>query len=289
MEHEVVYGITKLKSEMEIDGIYTVHYFEYAKNFIYSGECHAFWELIYADKRSLIITAGDKELKLERGQMYLHRPNEFHNLRCDGEHAANSAIISFGGDLPELYAAAGKIITCTPEQKRLIAGIIRESGSAFATPLGLFGVRQMQKSDSGEFGCEHLVKSYLEELLILLVRAAEGKPTGSYEGGGRRFAAILRYLEENVTEKLRFGDVAKHFSISPSILKRDFRRQMGCGVMEYFTKLKIDASKQLIRERDLNFTEIAAELSFGSSQYFTAVFRRVTGMTPSEYRESVMK
>ena len=38
-----------------------------------------------------------------------------------------------------------------------------------------------------------------------------------------------------------------------------------------------------------NFTEIAAELSFGSSQYFTAVFRRVTGMTPSEYRESVLK
>ena len=289
MEHEVVYGITKLKRETEIDGIYTVHYFEYAKDFAFLGESHAFWELVYADKRSLIITAGDKELKLNRGQMYLHRPNEFHNLRCDGEHAANSAIVSFGGELPELYAVAGKVIDCTPEEKRLIAGIIREAGSAFATPLGLLGVRQMQKSDAGEFGCEHLIKNYLEELLILLIRGSGKKQTGGYEGGGRRFAAVLRFLEDNVTEKLRFGDVAAHFSVSPSILKRDFRRQMGCGVMEYFTKLKIDAAKQLIRERDLNFTEIAAELSFGSSQYFTAVFRRVTGMTPSEYRESVMK
>ncbi len=288
MENEVVYGITKLKREMEIDGIYTVHYFEYAKDFSYEGETHGFWELIYADKRSLIITAGDKQLKLDRGQMYLHRPNEFHNLRCDGEHAANSAIVSFGGELPELYAAAGKIITCTPEQKRLLAGIIREAGAAFATPLGLLGVRQMQKAENGEFGCEDLVKSYLEQLLILLVRATKKKPAGTYENGGRRFSAILRFLEENVTEKLCFSDVAKHFSLSPSILKRDFRRQMGCGLMEYFTKLKIDAAKQLIRERDLNFTEIAAELSFGSSQYFTAVFRRVTGMTPSEYRESVL-
>ena len=289
MKNEVVYGITKLKSEMEIDGIYTVHYFEYAKNFAFSGESHAFWELVYADKRSLIITAGDKELKLERGQMYLHRPYEFHNLRCDGEHAANSAIISFGGELPELDAVAGKVIDCTPKEKRLIAGIIREAGSAFATPLGLLGVRQMQKSENGEFGCEHLIKSYLEQLLIVLVRAMKKKPTENYESGGKQFSAILRFLEENVSEKLRFGDVAKHFSLSPSILKRDFRRQTGCGVMEYFTKLKIDAAKQLIRESELNFTEIAAELSFGSSQYFTAVFRRVTGMTPSEYRESVLK
>lgn len=289
MRNEVVYDITKLDDVLKIDGIYTVHYCEYARDFAFRGESHDFWELVYADKRSLIITAGDKQLKLDRGQMYLHRPNEFHDLHCDGEHAANSVIVSFGGDLPELNAVAGKIITCTPEQKRLIAGIIREARSVFATPLGLLGVRKMKKSENGAFGCEQLLKNHLEHLLILLARSQKTNSPDHCDDVNKRLFDVVRFLEENVSEKLRFPDVAKRFNLSPSILKRSFSKQMGCGMMEYFTKLKIDAAKQMIRESELNFTEIAAELSFCSSQHFTAVFRRVVGMTPSEYSESVLR
>ena len=68
MRNEVVYDITKLDDVLKIDGIYTVHYCEYARDFAFRGESHDFWELVYADKRSLIITAGDKQLKLDRGQ-----------------------------------------------------------------------------------------------------------------------------------------------------------------------------------------------------------------------------
>ena len=50
----------------------------------------------------------------------------------------------------------------------------------------------------------------------------------------------------------------------------------------------VDAAKELIREGDQNFTEIAASLCFGSSQYFTTVFKRVSGMTPTEYRASAL-
>ena len=70
-------------------------------------------------------------------------------------------------------------------------------------------------------------------------------------------------------------------------MKKVFHEQMDCGAMEYFTRLKVDAAKQMIRENDLNFTEIADRLAFNTSQYFTTVFRRVTGMTPTEYAFSV--
>lgn len=52
------YVMTKLNTAVSVDGIYTVHYFEYAKDFAYSGEVHNFWELVYADKKSLYVTAG---------------------------------------------------------------------------------------------------------------------------------------------------------------------------------------------------------------------------------------
>ena len=85
---------TKLECPVTVDGIYTVHYFEYAKDFAYSGEMHDFWELVYADKKNLFITAGAQEIELQAGQMYLHKPNEFHNIRCDGKRAANAVIVS---------------------------------------------------------------------------------------------------------------------------------------------------------------------------------------------------
>ena len=56
--------------------------------------------------------------------------------------------------------------------------------------------------------------------------------------------------------------------------------------MEYFNRLKVEAAKQMIREQSYNFTEIADRLAFSTSQYFTTVFHRITGMTPSEYAKS---
>ena len=91
-------------------------------------------------------------------------------------------------------------------------------------------------------------------------------------------------LQEGDTEGEK---IMQEYSAPASVLKKTFRDQMGCGVMEYCTRLKVDAAKKLIRESDLNFSEIATRLSFNTSQYFTTVFRRVTGMTPTEYTRSV--
>ncbi len=282
--------MTKLENAVTVDGVYTVHYFEYAKDFAYSGEIHNFWELVYADKKSLYITAGAKEIRLAVGQLYLHRPNEFHNIRCDGAHAANSVIVSFSSECEALMSIAGMVIDCTAEQKRLLGGMIREASGIFSTPLGLPYIRIMQKSGAGRFGGEQLLKLYLEQLLILLVRGnGRNEPPRAVSTDDRTLAGICEYLEANIHRPLSFSDVSKHFNLSGSVIKRIFREQMGCGVMECFNRFRIDAAKEYIREGEANFTEIAALLCFGSSQYFTTVFKRISGMTPTEYRTSVVR
>lgn len=278
---------TVLDTPVKIDGVYTVHYFEYAKDFAYSGEIHNFWEIVYADKKRLFITAGAKEIELEAGQMYIHKPNEFHNIRCDGERAANSVILTFDCDCPSLLSIAGIVITCGSEERKLMGNIINEALSAFATPLGLAYTQVMEKSDDSDFGCEQLIKLYLEQLIILLIRGNRRAYVPSRSENSNLLASICDYLERNVEKHLRFDDILKEFSISASMLKRIFRQYMDCGVMEYYSRLKVDAAKQMIREQSYNFTEIANRLSFNTSQYFTTVFRRVSGMTPSEYANSV--
>lgn len=281
------YQRTELKQDIIIDGIYTIHYFEYTKDFAYSGEYHNFWEIVYADKKKLLITAGNEELMLDVGELYIHRPNEFHSIRCDGTNAANSVILSFDCNCSELLNIAGMRITCTAEERRLMGNIIKEAVEAFDTPLGSPYISRLEKSQHCDFGCEQMVKLYLEMLLILLIRGNKGKTKSVNDNGNKELLLICDYLEKNVDKKLTFDDIMLHLNLSSSVIKRLFSANMDCGVMEYFTRLKVDAAKSMIRENEYNFTEISSRLGFNNSQYFTTVFKRVSGMTPSEYANSV--
>ena len=59
------------------------------------------------------------------------------------------------------------------------------------------------------------------------------------------------------------------------------------GVIEYFSKMKIDSAKHLIRIGNLNFSQIAERLGYNSIHYFSRQFKQLTGMTPTEYASSV--
>ncbi len=278
---------TQLDKALVIDGIYTIHYFEYTKDFAYSGEYHNFWELVYADKKSVVITAGAKEMTLQAGQMYLHKPNEFHKIRCDGTSAANSVILSFDSESSALMSIAGAVITCTPNERKLMGNIISEATEAFSTPLGTPYISVLEKSNSGKFGCEQMIQLYMEQLLILLIRGNMHTVTAKKADSESLLLQICDYLERNVEKSLCFDDIQKKFNASASVIKRLFQNNMSCGIMEHFTRLKVDTAKQMIRENEYNFTEISERLGFNTPQYFTTVFRRVSGMSPSEYSYSV--
>ena len=152
------YVRTELDNAITIDGIYTIHYFEYTKDFAYSGEYHNFWEIVYADKKRLLITAGAKDLMLDVGQLYIHKPNEFHSIRCDGTNAANSVILSFDSSSDVLMNISGSPITCSAEERRIMGNIIKEATEAFSTPLGSPYISRLEKSADSEFGCQQMIK-----------------------------------------------------------------------------------------------------------------------------------
>ncbi len=278
---------TNLETPLKVDGIYTIHYFEYTKDFSYSGEFHNFWEIVYADKQRVVITADATELTLEAGQLYIHRPNEFHKIRCDGTRAANSVVISFDCEFPELFSAAGKVITCSNEEKQLLGIIVSEAADAFSTPLGSPYTNKMEKSPTAKFATEQIIKHCIELLMINLIRGNITETKTSTDKQNKLLMEICEYLKSNVDKPLMFEDIRKRFNVSASVIKRLFKSTLGCGIMEHFLHLKIDHAKQLIRENEMNFTEISEHLAFSSPQYFSSAFKRISGMSPSEYENSV--
>ena len=76
-------------------------------------------------------------------------------------------------------------------------------------------------------------------------------------------------------------------NIKEGNLQKLFRDAQGCGVIEFFSTMKIDTAKQMIRDQQLNFTQISDKLGYTSVNYFSRYFKQATGMTPSEYTQSI--
>lgn len=279
--------------EIEVSDIISVHYFEYTKDFAFSGEVHDFWEFVYADKDELLLTAGGNEVLLKPKQLYLHKPMEFHNVRCNGKTAASDVIVSFSSSSPALMGIAGKVIECGAEERKLMASIIKEARGAFSTPLGDPYTLELLRKDEQDFASEQLIKNHLETLLIYLIRGNTDTSTVSdyalmSEDTDTKIGAVIKFLEDNTESRLDFSDVCEKFGVSPSYLKKLFKTNVGCGVMEFYNTCRINKAKKLIREGNMNFSEISMRLDFNSVHYFSRCFKNHTGMSPSEYKESVL-
>ena len=96
-----------------------------------------------------------------------------------------------------------------------------------------------------------------------------------------------RYLEDRVGERLTLEQIAKDNLMGTSQLEKLLKKSWGCGAIELFSRIKIDAAKQLIRDGQLNMTQIADRLGYSSLYYFSRQFKKTAAMSPSEYAASI--
>lgn len=286
------YERTRLAIPLSIDEVISIHYFEYTRNFSFAGEKHDFWEVIFADKGDLYITADERNLVLHAGEVFLHPPMQFHNVCTDRRTAPNAIVFSFSGNCDVLYAIADQVLTVTPAMRVALSAIVGEASEAFSTPLGdPYTKRLVRSADRAKFGAEQVIRNYMELFLLEMIRSGKSLPTTPILNhkamADRSLSDMVAYFETHIGENLTFGQLCETARLSPTTIKNLFRQAFGCGAMEFFMQQKINRAKQYIREDCLNFTEIAEALGFSSIHYFSKVFKAKTGMAPSEYSRSV--
>lgn len=94
----------------------------------------------------------------------------------------------------------------------------------------------------------------------------------------------INYIIFHLNEPIRSFDVIEYSGKSKSFLSEKFKKETGSEIGTYITNCKIDEAKTLLRFTDKPISEISNYLSFSSQPYFQNVFKKVTGMTPFEYR-----
>ena len=277
-----------LKKELQVSALFSIHYFEFPKDYHFQGEAHDFWELVYVDKGELLATAGEQEFPMGSGELLLHAPNQWHNLRANGTHAANAMVLSFRCRSAAVSQLADRRFRPDSRQKELLQQILTESRSAFCHQLSDPYDHSLPRRKGAVIGAEQLIGNYLEQLLLSLLRQLETPQRVDRKSGSvPMLDAILSYMERNVTRKLTLGHLAEEFHVSPSYIKRLFSVYKQTGAMAYFTELKLQKARQLLRESDRNVSQIAEDLGYDNIYYFCNVFRKHTKLSPLEYRRSV--
>lgn len=285
------YHFTVLKKMFSISKIVTIHYFEYTKNYLYIGEKHNFWEFVYVDKGSVDIQREKQWFSIKQGEMIFHQPGEYHNLRANGVVAPNLVVVAFHCNSPAMTFFNQKKVKLSDSEKHLLANIITEAKSSFESPLNDPTLKKMERRSDSSFGSEQMIALLLESLLISVTRnygiTSSNTTTFQRNTEDAVMQNVIQFMQDNIQEKLVFQDVVDYVGMSASGLKNTFKRKMGVGVMNYFTKMKMEAAKKMIREDDLNITQISAKLGFDSIHLFSRRFRQMNGMSPTEYAKSV--
>lgn len=283
------------RKSISVSKIVTVLYMEYAPDFVFAGESHDFWEFAYIDKGSMIFTADGREFLLQGGEMVFHKPNEFHRLEARGLSAPNISVVSFVCASRAMKYFEDKIFKLNGEERKILSAMLREGLAAFAPLTPRPPVMGMREREDAPFGARQMTFNLLEQFLVALSRRnersirRESRSVGAMdeEDYPEEIRRVLGYMDRNLDKKLGVRDFAEAFSMSESALKKLFSLYARRGVIDCFNDRKLRRAKELIREHDLNFTEISEELGFSSVHYFSRLFKLRTGMSPSEYRVSV--
>ncbi len=129
------------------------------------------------------------------------------------------------------------------------------------------------------------IKQLQDEILICLTRIInEIKTTQNYT---EIVQYTLDYIHDNYQKNITLQGIADEVNYSPSYLSLLFKQETGTNYIDYLNHYRVEKAKKLLEETNCKNYEIAYKVGYQDEKYFYQVFKRYTGLTASQYRESV--
>lgn len=285
------YILTKPNNLFNVAKIVTIHYYEFDRTFTFSGEKHDFWEIVYVDSGCVEIIRDTETVILNQGEILFHKPNEFHTIKSYNS-CPNIFVVSFVCKSATMESFNHFKSSLNKNLKPFIASIIAEAENTYYIPKNDTSLKKLVLKDNAPIGGEQLIKTYLEQFLIILARETSSKHEISIFPSKESLESqlvvdIKDYINSHITTNIRMDDICNFFGYSKTYLCQLFKAQCSVSIMKYYNIKKIEYAKKLIRETQDNIAQISVKLSFDNPQYFSRVFKRITGITPTEFINSL--
>lgn len=134
------------------------------------------------------------------------------------------------------------------------------------------------------YQCKH-ISGYLE-LMCLIIRNTVEYVNVAVSKKNILIYEAEKFIDENFEKGITVSEVTKNIGVSLSYLSRIFREETGNTLINYINQKKIEKAKVYLRSTDKKIYEIASALGFENTTYFSYFFKKSTGMSPKEYKDS---
>ena len=264
----------RMDRRLRVEGLYTFFYQEKEQGFLFSGESHPMYELTYVDQGSLHSVVEGKETLLKQGDLVIYGPNQWHMQYADIGVAPRFVTISFDLSGADCSALLNRKFVSPQRVTALLQNMLRE------------------QEEMDEYSND-IILANLSQLLVYLLREASSprdqklQTANSVHSENEIIRQAQQFISLHIRDKLSVPLVARQVDVSPSYLTALFHKNLQISPGEYIRRAKLQESKQMIRENNLNFTEIAAALQYSTVHHFSRQFKEKFGITPTEYAKSV--
>lgn len=284
------YTLTKL---FDVPQLIAMHTFTCDASFSFSEASHDFWVFLYVTKGSITVTTNTDIWHLEKKNIIFCSPRQLYSVTVDSQ-TADLAAAAFICHSPAINFFQNRIFLLGKSERNLLAATIAEASQAFLNPLNAPSSHPLEKNSKQIPGAEQLIQLSLEHLFISLYRKETIINTEHFPAKAVRqkqedetFSHILAYMNARLSESLTIEQICHDNLLSRSQLQALFRSKCDCGIIDYFSHMKINYAQKLIQEKNMNFTQIADALGYTSIHYFSRQFKKIAGISPSEYALSI--
>lgn len=284
--NHIFYPVVK---DLEITDIISFFYAEHTVDINFPGEIHDFWEFIYVEQGQALITAGEKQYILKKRELVFHKPGEFHSINFYENIPTKIIVSAFVCKSPCMQYFEHRFSTLTAIEQGYLYNTLKYGG--MVCPWASYNSNDQKSPTSEKL---HLIQSNLEILLLLLIQRKESPKIESRVISYTQMMhsknltqQIKDYLQKHLTENLTLEQISNDLSSSLSNLKQLFRQNTNQGIMDYFIDLKMNEAKRLMRDSELNISQISYHLGYSDISYFSRLFKRRQHMSPTEYLNSL--
>lgn len=290
-----MFEVQRIKREIEIEGFNSIYYFEFGKNFSHPPEKHDFWEMVYVDSGEIVAITNGIGCTLSQGQAIFHEPFEIHAHVSNKKVINNMLVVSFTTDSAIAPYFKNKTFTLGKTEKTLLSLFLSEAKNALGTIPSDYNDKSCLHFLPNVFASSQLLQCLFTEFLIQVIRSGNSLSTQVSSSKDSRNIAnnsisnlICEYIKQNLYSGTSLSDICSQFLLGKTQLCKIFRESTGSSPMEYYTHLKIEEAKKLLREKEYSVSQISDLLGYSSIHIFSRAFKKAVGLSPTAYIQKIV-
>jgi AraC-like DNA-binding protein len=251
---------------------------------------HDTYEIYYLISGRMNCFIKDSSYEVKAGDLVLIDKNTIHETSYPGSSEHERIVVTFRDRFlfPNRDGEHARLaeLMLRPFRHSNIVLNLNEQESSFVESI-FYKIER--ESREAEAGFELYIKHLLAELLIFCTRWQEistaPPPWSPANTLHHKISQIVKHINAEYDKPLSLSVLANEFQVSPHHLSRSFKQVTGYTVMEYIKMTRIKEAQRLLLHTDLKVVDICLQTGFNCLAYFQRVFKKMTQMTPVQYRK----